>query len=298
MLSLSTTTLTTTLLTSTRLTARLPGHAGAPPEPHDLPFTWRLDPWIVVPLVLTAFVYLRGWRPPDGRGRRGSFVAGLILIAAALVSPVEAAADVLVSAHMVQHLLLVGLAAPLLAVSAPGAALLRGTPSIVRRRFVSARRSLRIDVAWLRRFRHPTARWLLFVVTFWVWHASVLYAAAVERPLVHVAEHVTFIATSFLVWSSILGHPATRLPPFVGVIAVFGLALQSVLLAALMTFARTPWYEPYASPAPGWGLDPLADQQLAGVIMWVPSGLVHSAIGIALLARWLHADGRVVPCRT
>ena len=274
------------------------GHSGAPVEPHDLLTAWRLDLWVLGPMVAVGVVYLRGWRPPDGRGRAMAFVTALILIAIALVSPVEAAAGVLVSAHMVQHLLLVTLAAPLLAWSAPGAALLRGAPLVVRRGVVSARRGLHVDIGWIRRLRHPPARWLLFVVTFWLWHASVLYAAAVEHRLVHVAEHVTFLTTSTLVWASIVGLPTTRLPPFPGVLAVFGLALQSVLLSALMTFAPSPWYEPYAAPAPGWGIDALADQQLAGVIMWVPAGLVHTAIGVALVARWLTVTGRVVPCRT
>lgn len=270
-------------------------HAGAPLEPHDLLAAWHFDPLIVASLVVALILYLRGWRPGDGRRRASAFVTALLLIAIALLSPIEAASGVLVSAHMVQHLLLVSLAAPLLAVSAPGAALLRGAPASARRGMVSMRRGLRVDVGRLRTLRHPTARWLLFVGTFWLWHASALYAAAVEHPLLHVAEHVTFLGTAVLVWTVIVGHPATRLPPFLGVIAVFGLALQSVLLSALLTFAPSPWYDPYADPPPAWGLDPLADQQLAGVIMWVPSGLVHTAIGIALITRWLHAndDGRL-----
>lgn len=270
-------------------------HAGAPLEPHDLLTAWRFDPWIGATLVGAFVVYLRGWRPADGRRRAWAFVTALLLIALALLSPVEAASGVLVSAHMVQHLLLVSLAAPLLAVSSPGAALLRGSPFSVRRAMVSARRSLRIDVARLRMLRHPTARWSLFVGTFWLWHASALYGAAVEQPLLHVAEHVTFLGTAVLVWSVIVGHPAARLPPMLAAVAVFGLALQSVLLSALLTFAPSPWYDPYADPPPAWGLDALADQQLAGVIMWVPAGVVHTAIGIALIARWLHAndDGRL-----
>lgn len=266
------------------------GHSGAPLEPHDLLTAWRFDPWIVAPLLVVAVVYVRGWRPPDGRRRAMWFVTALIVLAVAVLSPVEAASSELVSAHMVQHLLMVVVAAPLLALSAPGAALVRGTPVVVRRRFVSARRRVGIDARRLRHLRQPGARWLLFVVTFWSWHASVLYSAAVEHEIVHLAEHLTFSGTAVLAWATIVGHPSTRLPPFLGVVAVFGLALQSVFLSALMTFARAPWYEPYADPAPGWGLDALADQQLAGVIMWVPSGLVHTAIGVALVARWLHAD--------
>lgn len=265
------------------------GHAGDALGPHDLLTVWRFDPFVIGSVLVALVLYLRGWRPPDGRARAGAFVVALLLVLIALVSPVDAAAEVLISAHMVQHLLLVSLAAPLLAFAAPGGALLRGAPLPARRGFVSARRGLHVDIGWIRRLRHPWSRWLLFVATFWLWHASALYAAAVERPVVHIAEHVTFFGTAVLVWASIVGHPSARLPPALGVIAVFGLALQSVLLSALLTFAPSPWYDPYAEPAPGWGIDPLGDQQLAGVIMWVPSGLVHTAIGVALVVRWLNA---------
>jgi len=267
----------------------LVAHTGAPLAPHDLWTAWRFDPFVGVALVVTGTVYLRGWRPPDGRARAYAFVTGLLVVALAVLSPIEAAAGTLLSAHMVQHLLLVVVAAPLLAVSAPGAALLRGTPVVVRRRFVAARRGVGLDAGRLRHLRHPAARWLLFVVTFWSWHASALYSAAVDSEVVHALEHVTFLGTAVLVWSVIVGHPSIRLPPFLGVVAVFGLALQAVFLSALLTFSPTPWYEPYAAPPPGWGLDALADQHLAGVIMWVPSGLFHTAVGIGLMVRWLNA---------
>lgn len=266
------------------------GHSGAPLEPHDLLTAWRFDPWVVASLVLAGIAYLRGWRPPDGRRRAAAFVSGSIVVALAVLSPVEAAADTLLSAHMVQHLLLTIVAAPLLAVSAPGAALLRGTPVSIRRRFVAVRRSVGLGVGRLRHLRHPVVRWLLFVVVFWSWHASAWYSAAVEHPVVHVAEHATFLGAAVLVWATIVGHPSVRLPAILGVVAVFGLALQSVFLSALLTFSRAPWYEPYADPPPAWGLDALTDQHLAGLIMWVPSGLFHTAVGIALVVRWLSAD--------
>lgn len=266
------------------------GHAGAPLAPHDLLTAWRFDPWIVSSLVVAGALYLRGWRPPDGRARALAFVTGLLVVALAVLSPVEAAAGTLLSAHMVQHLLITIVAAPLLAVAAPGAAVLRGTPVAVRRRFVSARRGVGLNAGRIRHLRHPVGRFVLFVVVFWSWHASALYGAAVEHSAVHVAEHATFLGTAVLVWATIVGHPAVRVPPLLGVVTVFGLALQSVFLATLLTFSRAPWYEPYTEPAPGWRLDPVADQHLAGVIMWVPSGLFHTAVGVALVVRWLGTD--------
>jgi cytochrome c oxidase assembly factor CtaG len=189
---------------------------------------------------------------------------------------------------MVQHVLLVVVAAPLLAASAPTAALLRGVPARLRPALWASLRTTGLDRGWLQAARSPIGRWLAYVATIWAWHASVLYDAAVEHDAVHALEHLMFLATAWLVWSSIVGPRRSRLPPGLGVLGTFTLALQSVFLAALLTFARTPWYQPYTATAPRWGLEPLADQQLAGVIMWIPAGLAHTAIGVVLLALWLH----------
>lgn len=275
------------MLTSAAFGA-LVGHDGRPLLPHDAWTAWRFDPPIVLGIALAAALYLRGYRPArDGHRRAYAFGGGLTAVGLALLSPIDRLAGILFSAHMVQHVLLVTVAAPLIAWAAPGAALVQGIPQQSRRAVVGARRAFGVDAAALRRLRHPLARWLVFVTTFWLWHASRLYAAAVDHEWVHVAEHVTFLGTALLVWSAILGPRRARTDRGAAVLIVFLLALQGVLLSALLTFARSPWYEPYADEAPGWGLDPLADQHLAGVIMWVPTGLVHAAIGIALVVGWL-----------
>src|SRR5690606_34886399 len=113
------------------------------------------------------------------------------------------------------------------------------------------------------------------------------YGAAVEHDLVHVVQHATFVGTALAVWSSLLGPARVRASRGFAVLGVFALALQSTFLSALLTFARRPWYEPYVATAPGWGLDPLADQHLAGVLMWIPAGLVHVGIALVLLLTWL-----------
>lgn len=262
-------------------------HAGAPLRPHDVWAAWQIDPLVVAGLVAVAVLHRRGWRPADGVDRAMAWWTGWVALVVALVSPVDAVAGVLVSAHMVQHVLLVAVAAPLLAASAPGAALLRGAPRPLRRFAVSVPSRLGVGIDGLRLVRGATARWLVFVGAFWLWHASVLYGAAVRSGWIHALEHVSFLATALALWSVLVGPRRVRVDRGQAVVMVFLLGLQSVLLATLITFASTPWYEPYASPAPGWGLDPLADQQLAGVVMWVPSGLILTGVGVLLLVRWL-----------
>lgn len=265
-------------------------------QPHDLAWAWNLDPVLLVGLVAAAWAYGRGRRrTTDTPGRQRAFAGALAALAVALVSPLEALSGVLASAHMVQHVLLVVVAAPLLAWSAPGAAVMRGLPRRLRAWNRAARVGAGLDADRLRATRAPVVRWLAHVVVLWLWHASALYGAAVEHEVVHVLEHATFVGTAWLVWSVILGPARVRVPPGLALLGVFGLALQGVLLSALLTFARTPWYEPYVEAAPAWGVDALEDQQLAGVVMWVPAGLVHVAIAIALLAAWLRdvdADAR------
>jgi cytochrome c oxidase assembly factor CtaG len=142
----------------------------------------------------------------------------------------------------------------------------------------------------LRPLRHPAAVWLLHVSTLWFWHAAVPYDAAVEHHLLHVAEHASFLGTGVLFWRVVAGaRDADRVSYGFGVLLLFATAMQSVFLSALLTFARSPWYSVYAATTAPWGLDPLADQQLAGVIMWIPAGLVYVVAALALLAAWIRS---------
>jgi cytochrome c oxidase assembly factor CtaG len=197
---------------------------------------------------------------------------------------------------MVQHVLLLLVAAPLLAFSAPSSTLLRGSPAALR---VAGpwRRRLGLGHGALRVLREPVPVWLLHVVAVWVWHAAVLYDAALASEPLHVLEHASFLVTGVLFWRVIVGarSGAGRVPAGLGVLLVFSMAMQSVLLSVLLTFARTPWYEGYATTTQVWGLEPLADQQLAGAIMWVPAGLVHLAVGLGLMAWWLREIERAAP---
>ena len=265
-------------------------HPGRPPGPHDLWSAWNLDPVVLVGLVVLGAVYARGRRPGSsraGRRRGAAFVGAWMAIVAALVSPIEAMSSALASAHMVQHVLLVLVAAPLLAVAAPLPTLLRGLPPTVARTSLPLRRGAPGAVG--RALGHPAAAWLLHVATLWAWHAAAAYDAALSHPLVHVVEHTTFLVTGVLVWRTRVGPHRLRTHDGARVLAVFGLAMQSVLLSALLTFAGESWYGGYATTTAAWGLTPLADQQLAGVIMWIPAGAIHVGTGLALLVAWIRS---------
>ncbi|HSK94991.1 MAG TPA: cytochrome c oxidase assembly protein, partial [Euzebyales bacterium] len=270
---------------------------GRPPVPQDVWGAWNLDPLLITGVVLAAWAYRRGRIGGPRRAadvwRSRCFAGALVALAVALISPLDAMASALASAHMVQHVLLILVAAPLLALSAPSSALLRGTPPAVRRASTRWRRRFGLTHANLEPLRHPVTVWLLHAATLWLWHARVLYDAALTNPAVHIAEHATFVVTGLLFWRVVIGSRTTgRVSPGLAVLLIFTMALQSVFLSVLLVFARTPWYAGYATTTRAWGLDQLADQQLAGVIMWVPAGMIYVAAGLTVMITWLRAVER------
>jgi putative membrane protein len=269
-------------------------HAGRPLAPHDLWGAWTFEPLVIVGLVGAIWLYARGLARSRvvHRRRAWCFAGAMLAIAVALVSPLDALSGSLASAHMTQHILLLLVAGPLLVLSAPAGTLLRGMPEPGLRALGRWRARPRLAVP-LRPFRDPVVAWVLGVGTLWFWHASVPYEAAVDDSLVHALEHATFLLTSVLFWASIAGIRARRAGNTgFAMILVLGMAIQSVFLAALITFATTPWYSVYATTTRVWGLPPLQDQQLAGVIMWVPGGVVYVAAGLAMLVAWLREAER------
>lgn len=269
-------------------------HAGGPLAPHDLWRTWNLDPVLLVVLVAGVWAYrrgrVRGGRPTDA-WRARAFAGAVAALAVALISPLEPLSGALASAHMVQHVLLVLVAAPLLAVSAPGSSLLRGSPLAVRRARGAVRRRLGVRSSWLHAPSHPATVWLSYVGVLWVWHSAVAYDVALRSDLVHGVEHLTFLVTAVLFWRVVAGgRGARRVPGGAGLLLVFGAAMASVFLSLLLTFASEPWYDGYTTTTSAWGLDPLADQHLAGVLMWVPAGAIYVAAALALFVSWIAED--------
>jgi len=250
-------------------------HAVAPSE---LWTAWRPDPLVVVALGLAALGYRRMHaRSRRRRGEGAAFAAGLAAVAVALASPLDGAAGALFSAHMLQHLLLVLVAAPLLVAGLPPLPV-RAVPSWAR--------------GWLDALLHPVVVWALGTVTLWAWHLPVLYDAAVRNDVLHAFEHATLLGTALLLWAVVWGKGPRPVAVPEAVALLFATMLASAALGAVLTLAGSPLYSVHATTTAAWGLTPLQDQRLAGGIMWVPAGLVYMAVMAGLLRNWLSSLDR------
>jgi putative membrane protein len=245
--------------------------------------------------VYTAGV-VRIWRTAGcGRGIRPfealAFGCGWIALAAALSPPVDEWSEHWLAAHMVQHELLMIVAAPLIAVSAPLVAVLWALPASARQRAIDAVRRRPLTVAWTA-ITAPLSVFLLHAVALWVWHLPTLYGYALQHESVHVLQHLCFFGTAALFWWGIAHGRYGRLGYGAAVVYVFATAVHGGVLGALLTFSPRLWYAQYALDHHG-GLTPLEDQQLAGLLMWVPAGIVFVAAGLILFAAWLRQSDRL-----
>ncbi|HEV2149871.1 MAG TPA: cytochrome c oxidase assembly protein [Longimicrobiaceae bacterium] len=278
-------------------------HTGRPPAPHDVWSAWSWEPGVLLGLGLSAWLYARGverlWRRAGvGRGIRrwqaGCFAAGLATLFLALVSPLDALGSALFSAHMAQHELLILVAAPLLVLGAPLIPFVWALPPRWRGRAGGVGRLPAVRAAW-GALTHPLTAWSLHAAAVWTWHAPALYQRTLVSEPAHVAQHASFLGTALLFWWVLL-HPGRRgaLGHGIGVLYVFTTAVYGSVLGALLTFAPAPWYPAYAPSVGAWGLSLLEDQQLGGLVMWVPFGLVYLGAALALFAAWLRAIEREV----
>jgi putative membrane protein len=258
---------------------------------------WSWEPTIVIPLALILAVYAVGAFRRGGlrklRWRHTSFCAGWLTLCFALTSPIHELGEQLFSAHMLQHELLILLSAPLISASHPGATCLWAFAPRHRAHLggwvQAVERSPMVSL-----FTRPLAAWLLEAIVLWVWHIPTLYQATLSSDSVHAAQHLSFFLTAVLFWSALYGVGRSAMSYGEGTMYVFGAAAQCSALGALLTFSSVLWYPAYTDTTARWGLSPLQDQQLGGVIMWVPSSIVFIVIGLALFAKWLsEADRRL-----
>jgi putative membrane protein len=262
------------------------GHLAPPIVPSELWRSWSWDPVLWLTLLGALVLHNRGWRSNRRhRWQRRAFVAAIVLSAIALLSPLDALSSTLASAHMVQHLLLTIVVAPLLVISRPTATLLRGLPHRARSKLVRLRRVGRMRPTEVVR-AHPITCAAVHAVTLWAWHATGPYELALRNDLMHRLEHLTFLVTALCSWTAI-AVVARRGAIGTSVLVLFGLSVQGSILGALVTFARQPWYPSYDTRTGPWGLTPLEDQQLAGVIMWVPAGVVYLGAALGLMSLWI-----------
>ena len=277
-------------------------HGSGPVLPDTWWRIWSWDPLTLLLLVMAWLMYDLGVRTLWERAGRGhgiqswrslAFKGGLAVIAIALISPLDALSSVLFSAHMVQHLLLLFVAAPLFALSTAPLAFLWALPATWRRGFGHQWHRH----AWLHRcwtvLAHPLTVWTLYALSLWLWHWPVLYQAALKNDLIHALEHFSFLTTSALFWWQLLKPSRHQGRDYgLGLVFIVTTALHSSILGALLVFSGQPWYPAYASGVMLWGFTPLGDQQVAGLIMWLPIGIVYLGATATLLALWLSAVER------
>lgn len=240
--------------------------------------SWTFDPGVVIALVLYAGIYLVRWTRartpeephPPGIGRLLVFLAGLLVLVAALCSPIDVLGEQILAMHMVQHVLLLDVA-PILLILGLTKVLLRP----------ATRRIHRIEqrVGWL---ALPLFAVFLYTAAMWVWHIPALYDAAAEHTAVHLLEHLSFMGAGFLYWWHLLSPVSTRLrregtTPIVYMVST---KVTVGFLGILLTFAPNAIFSYYADQPQYWGLDADADQALAGVIMAIEQSIV---MGIALV---------------
>lgn len=256
---------------------------------------WRVRPEVAAPLLLASSAYAIGWWRLRGRGgsvpgsRVAAYAGGLLSLFVALSTLLDRTAHASFAAHMVQHLLLIVAAAPLLLLADPFPALVWALPWRLR---VAAGRLLRSG-AWLRRLgcglTLMTVAWLAHVVTIWLWHLPGPYDAAVADRLVHDLEHLAFFGTAIVFWWPIV-QPAPRLrapsPDGARVGYLVLAALQGGLLGLLLTLSPEAWYRSYASTA---------DQSLGGLVMWGVGGAIDMLAVLILMARFLVSQDRAAP---
>ena len=263
---------------------------------------WDWEPGIVLPLLIAAVLYARGlrllWDEHMGRGIRvweaSAFAAGWLTTVLALLSPLHELSEQLFVAHMVQHELLMVVAAPLIVVGRPLVPMLWAFPSTARRRIGGVARRPAVRAGW-RAVTQPLFAFLLHGATIWIWHAPPLYQATLMNDGVHALQHLSFFGTALLFWWTIIhahapGGRARAISFGTAVLLLFGTALHSGALGALLTFSRTLWYPAYGSASLAWGLAPFEDQQLAGLVMWLPATFAYLVAALLLFASWLRAS--------
>ena len=263
-------------------------------------FSWALNPLVTVGLLAATIAYLQARRRLIAGGvpwlarRTAYFMSGIGALALALLSPIQAYDTVLFSVHVVQHMLLTMVAAPLLALGAPVTLALRVAKGPTRRRMVRVLHSPPLRV-----LGRPLVAWVLFTLSLYALYFSPLFDLSLRQPLVHDLVHLHFLAAGLLFWWPVVGLDPSRwrMPHIARVGFVFlmvpfhaflGVAIMNsgrVLAPTLESFQRT------------WGPTPLADQQTGGAILWGAGDLIALAAMLGVLISWASYEEKVVAVR-
>lgn len=285
------------LLFGTSLTA-LPAtafaHVLAASEAHVLPGGWSFEYWVVIVLMLSLVLYVMGWLKLRTRSRHGSivqihrvaaFMAGWLALGLSLCSPLDTWSDALFSVHMLQHETMMIVAAPLLVIGRPLPFWLWAFPHAGRIWFAELFRG----PLWRRFWRWLTApaiAWCIHVIVLWGWHMPKYFEAALSNEGIHALQHISFLLSAVLLWWTILGEAAHG-HRGQAMLSLFTTMVHTGALGALLTLAPGVWYPSYIEPCSALGIDPLHDQQLGGLVMWIPTGVVYVVGALFIVGRWL-----------
>jgi cytochrome c oxidase assembly factor CtaG len=261
---------------------------------------WSLDPPLVLVIDLAILYWLGARRTVTPKRKRGEqrwrtacFYGALFVLAIALASPIEILSEQLFWVHMVQHVLLIVVAAPLIVVARPWVRLWRSLP-LQWRRWLAHNLSQGQRTAWLRALSHalgtPVAGFVCFSVVLLGWHVPALFDATLRHSALHALEHTLFFLTAVMFFKQAIPSPPLRiaLEPAQRVVFAIGGMIVSWVLAVVLALAPHPLYGIYAHQAsrPG-GISALADQQLAAGIMWVPGSVTFLIVVFVYVHRWL-----------
>jgi putative membrane protein len=261
---------------------------------------WTFTPWLWAGLGSSVALYARGYlvlrRRLGAPLRRGSlratyFALAISTLVLALLSPLDAWSDQLFSAHMIQHELLMLIAAPLLVLARPLEPYFWSLPETARVRTLALIRRPAFDWTF-HALTTPGVALLLHGLVRWVWHVPVLFEACLRNETLHGFQHATFFLTAMLFWWALLQGIHGRHGYGVAVVFVFATALHTGALGALITFAKHPWYPTQTAAS---SMEPLTDQQLAGFLMWIVAGTWLTGLGLALFVTWIGQAGRRRP---
>jgi putative membrane protein len=264
-------------------------HGGHAVAPGMLLAEWRPDFLVAALLAVATVLYGRGlarlWdRAGRGRGvgrwEATAFAAGMAILALALLSPLETLTGTLLTAHMIQHMLLIAVAPPLLLLGRPDAIFPFAAPALTR---------LALVLSAMRRLARPLPAATLHAFAVWIWHAPGPFQAALASEAAHDLEHASFLLTALLFWLSIIAAARSRVALIGAIAATLVTLIQGGFLGALITLAGRPLYPAYTG-AELWGPSPLEDQQLAGLVMWVPMGAIYLIAGLVLAAHLIGKD--------
>ncbi len=267
------------------------GHA------HEHPaLTWTFDWWVLLGIALTGALYwigvvrMRRRAGPGrviGRSQIAAFAGGMLVLFLTLESPIDTVADQLFSVHMVQHMLLLFVVPPLLVWGRPPVAFMWAFRSRSRRVLGNLWTRLRLNRV-VQALMHPSVVWVAFTGSFVFWHFPKPFQWALENEGIHTLEHLCFLITGLMFWTIVI-EPSGRRRLSYGatLVHVATTAILGGLPGALILLAQYPLYPVQTAGAAAWGLTPMQDQQLAGVIMWVPGGFAYVATVSWIFARWM-----------